>query len=82
MMRGELTLPSTNKRSQVRLIRLFPASSGPSAASSEVAIRKRSGSASLWMVRSGHQVLARSEPVVYGRSYLSHSARTRVAISA
>ena len=44
------------------------------------AVRKRSGSASLWMVRTVCMYWPSSEPVVYGKSNFLHSARTRVAI--
>jgi hypothetical protein len=53
-----------------------------SGASSLVALSQPSGSANLWIVRSTKRYWCTSEPLVYGRSYLSHSARTRTAICA
>ena len=45
-----------------------------SGASSEVARKSLSGNASLRIVQNDCQYWRPREPVVYGRSYLSHSA--------
>src|SRR6476469_9790758 len=52
-----------------------------SGASSAVSRRYLFGSESLAMVRHVSPYCSRNEPVVYGRSYLSQTARTRTAIS-